>query len=500
MSHRRRILLGALFHETHSFVDEITGLADFTIRQGEELLQRRGDGSTVDGFLEVAVAEGWEVVPTVDYTALPAGMVDHAVFARFLAEFDAGLKAVLASGGLDGIWLALHGAMVTTECLDPEGTLLAHIRKVPGCETLPVFGVFDLHANFTAAMALNANALVAYRENPHTDARDSAVRSARLLARALNESELPLMLSCNAPVMWPPTGTGTADRPMRDLEALARRIEEENPAIWVANVVGGYSFSDVPEAGVAFAVVFTGPEVIARNALDRLVQTATELREFGLPAEWDIDQAIAEIQRSPGGPYLVVESADNIGGGAPGDGTSALRAFLRHGVENCAVAIADPAAAAAMAGAEPGEVRRLSIGGKGSAIAEGPVEIDAVFISASEGEFALEDRNSHLAASQGSRFSMGPSVVVTAGGVTILLTSRKTPPFDLGQLRSQGMEPETLKAIGVKAAVAHRRAYDKIAKGSFTVATPGPCTSRIETLPFKRLRPCVFPISDGTSR
>jgi microcystin degradation protein MlrC len=305
------------------------------------------------------------------------------------------------------------------------------------------------------------------------------------------------MLSCNAPVMWPPTGTGTADRPMQDLEALARRIEQENPAIWVANVVGGYSFSDVPEAGVAFAVAFTGPEAPALEALARLSAMATELRELGLPAEWDIDQAIAEILRSPGGPYIVVEPADNIGGGAPGDGTSVLRAFLRHGVENCAVVIADPAAVAAMAGATPGEVRWLSIGGKGSAIADGPVEIEVAFVSASDGAFALEDLNSHLAASQGSRFSMGPSVVVVkADGVTILLTSRKTPPFDLGQLRSQGIEPEMLKAIGVKAAVAHRRAYDKIARGSFTVATPGPCTSRIQTLPFKRLRPAVFPIDD----
>jgi hypothetical protein len=30
-----RILLAGLFHETHSFVDEITGLADFTIRRGD---------------------------------------------------------------------------------------------------------------------------------------------------------------------------------------------------------------------------------------------------------------------------------------------------------------------------------------------------------------------------------------------------------------------------------------------------------------------------------
>jgi microcystin degradation protein MlrC len=62
-------------------------------------------------------------------------------------------------------------------------------------------------------------------------------------------------------------------------------------------------------------------------------------------------------------------------------------------------------------------------------------------------------------------------------------------------LRSQGIVPEQQRAIGVKAAVAHRRAYDKIAVASFTVSTPGPCTSAITTLPYRRLRPAVFPIS-----
>ena len=49
-----RILLAGLFHETHTFVDEITGLDEFTINRGDAVIARRGDGSTVDGFLEVA--------------------------------------------------------------------------------------------------------------------------------------------------------------------------------------------------------------------------------------------------------------------------------------------------------------------------------------------------------------------------------------------------------------------------------------------------------------
>ena len=190
----------------------------------------------------------------------------------------------------------------------------------------------------------------------------------------------------------------------------------------------------------------------------------------------------------------MVEPADNIGGGAPGDDTAVLRGFLSHGIRNAAVAIADAAAVTALAGAVPGETRRISIGGKGSRLGAGPLDAEVTFVSRSDGKFDLEDRNSHLAAMQGVHYDMGPSAVVTLEGVTILINSRKTPPFDLAQFRSQGIVPEKLFAIGVKAAVAHRRAYNPIAAGSYTVKTAGPCTSAIETLPYRNLRHPVFPI------
>jgi microcystin degradation protein MlrC len=137
----------------------------------------------------------------------------------------------------------------------------------------------------------------------------------------------------------------------------------------------------------------------------------------------------------------------------------------------------------------------LSIGGKGSALDEGPIEVDATFVSRSDGRFTVEDRNSHFVAAQGVNIEMGPSAVVTVGeGVTILLTSRKTAPNDLGQFRSQGIIPENLSFIGVKAAVAHRRAYDRIAAASYTVTTPGPCTSDLTQLPYRRVRRPVFPL------
>ena len=59
----KRILLAGLYHETNTFVAETTGLDRFSTRRGAALLACAGDGSPIDGFLEVAAEEGWTVVP-----------------------------------------------------------------------------------------------------------------------------------------------------------------------------------------------------------------------------------------------------------------------------------------------------------------------------------------------------------------------------------------------------------------------------------------------------
>jgi microcystin degradation protein MlrC len=196
------------------------------------------------------------------------------------------------------------------------------------------------------------------------------------------------------------------------------------------------------------------------------------------------------------GPVILVEPSDNIGGGAPGDGTAILRALVEAGTENAAVAINDPVAAARLAGVLPGEQISLAIGGRENRMAGPPLQLDVELVSTSDGRFDLEDRQSHLASMCGTRVEMGPTAVVRHREITILVTSRKTPPFDLGQWRSQGIDPEKLGVIAVKAAVAHRRAYDKIAAASYTVDTPGPCSSNLRAFPFRKVKRPVYPLDD----
>jgi microcystin degradation protein MlrC len=490
----RRILLAGLFHETHTFLEEITGAADFRTRAGADLLARRGDASTIDGFLEVAERHGWTVIPALESQATPSGTIDHAVFEHFWKDLEAVARPALAEG-LDGIWLALHGAMVTTGTDDAEGELLKRIRALPGAADLPLFAVFDLHANFTPAMAALADGLVGYRENPHSDARDAAVLSAELLARSLATGTRPRMASRNFPVLWPPTGTGTADEPMRSLSALARRIEREDARVWAISIVGGYSFADTWHTGVAACVITdAAPDAMAPH-LDALEAIAVGQRERGVPAEWDLEAAIDDgIARPPSdGPVILVEPADNIGGGAPGDCTSILRSFVRRGLRKAAVVMADAAAVQALAGCRSGETITIRLGGS-SRLDPGPFELPVTFVSRSDGKFRLEDSRSHMAAAAGVNIDMGPCATVQAGGTAILITTRKTAPFDLGQLRSQGIVPEELAFVGVKAAVAHRRAYDRLKGRSYWVRTPGPCPSDLTTLPYRKIRRPIFPL------
>ena len=487
-----RIFLAGIFHETHSFTDDRTGIESFTIHRGQALLERIGDGSQVDGFLTTARREGWEIIPAATYLCGASGMVDHAVFEAFWDEVKPVLLSALEQG-LDGIFLSLHGAMVTTELEDPDGELLARIRALPGAAALPIFGVYDLHATLTQAMGALSDGLVCYRQCPHDDTYDSAVRAAELLARCLKTGVRPRQHVLVTPIVWPPTGTGTRDGPMAALEAAARRMEQEVPGVLAMNVVGGYSFADVRDAGVAFGIITEGDDAAALAALEELAALAWEMREGGVPKEYDLDDVLRDFQPSGEGPMLLVEPADNIGGGAPGDCTDVMRALLKYDVPGAAVVIADAAAVAALQPVAIGGRATLAIGGKGSRLDLGPVSLEVELVSRSDGRFELEDLKSQIVV-LGRMIDMGPSAVVRHRGLTILLTSRRLAPMDLGQWRSQGIDPETLSVIGVKAAVGHRRAYDKIASSSYTVRTRGPCTSDLTMLPYKNIRRPVFPL------
>jgi len=490
MAPKFRILVAGLYHETNTFVP---GEAeDFLIRRGDELLAIRGDASPLGAILAEAPLWNCELLVAVDGRAKPGPPVPESELQRFFSIFE---EEACRVGHFDAIFLVLHGAMATRLDPDVEGTFLRRIRQLPALSRLPIYGVLDLHANFTAPMALYSTALLSYRENPHTDAASTALRAFKLMRETLESKRSLSTYQQHARLLWPPAGTATAAEPMKNLEAIAR--EEECRGIVAVNVFAGFAHADVPDAGVSFSVVFD-PHVATQEQVEacckRLTDCATSLHEHAFPDEWDIDEAILDAEAKGCFPACLVEASDNIGGGGPGDGTAVLRALLRHRAKSSGVVLCDPESIAALDCMAIGALCKLEIGGRRHPDDSGPLRIQGRILHRSNGRFKLEDPYSHAASSSGLNISMGPSVLLDVEDIFVLLTSRRTAPSDLGQWRSQGVDPEKFRFIGIKAAVAYRRAYEAIAIAHYPIRIPGPCSSDLRSLNYKNIRRPIAPL------
>lgn len=94
---KRRVLLAGLCHQTNTFVAGRTGLGDFEVRRGEEILQTARP--QVAGVLETAGSRGWEILPVLDVSAMPGPTVADSVVDLFWAEFEA-----VADAGCTVLW------------------------------------------------------------------------------------------------------------------------------------------------------------------------------------------------------------------------------------------------------------------------------------------------------------------------------------------------------------------------------------------------------------
>lgn len=490
---KRRVLLAGLCHQTNTFVVGKTGLGDFEVRRGGEILQNAR--LQVRGVLEVARGRGWEILPVVDMGAVPGPTVADSVVDLFWAEFEAVADAA-ADEGVDGVFLVLHGAMVSESLHDVEGEILRRIRGIEHLADVPICGVFDLHANFTEAMARQSDGLISYRTNPPTDAKEAARDAALILDGLMEAEQRPVTVLEHPPIMWIPRMTATDSGPMLKLEERAREIEDDSPDILAVNVLAGFPYADVPEAGLCFSAVTNGNLELSRAILRELNVIASSLRSTESQSVVTPEEAMFRLEEHREGPVLLVEPSDDVGAGAPGDSTHILRVLVEHGVQGAGVIIQDAEAVRSLQGALPGERCELVIGGKSGEPGAEPLNLEVELVSTSDGRFVVEDRQSLLATMLGEEIDMGSCAVIRHEGVTVLLTSHRTPPFDLGQWRSQGVDPEELFVIGIKASVEHKRAYDPIAVACYTVDLPGPCPLELSRLPYERVSRPIYPVDE----
>lgn len=90
----------------------------------------------------------------------------------------------------------------------------------------------------------------------------------------------------------------------------------------------------------------------------------------------------------------------------------------------------------------------------------------------------------------------GPTVVLDAGGVEIILISEHQEPWDLNALMSVGIDPWSKHYIILKSRVHWRAGYGDLARHVIECAGLGVCTSDYSQLKFQNVRRPIYPLDD----
>lgn len=486
--------MGGIIHETHSFTGARTTLAHFkrqALYYGDDMLKAmRATRSGLGGMIQQAESFGWTLIPTAYAAPLPGGLVTDNAYRTVLAGL---LERLSVAMPVDGVLLVLHGAMVTETHLDPESHILEQVRQVVGPAT-PIVVELDMHGNISPRTVQLADVLVAFDTNPHLDPHDRGIEAALILNRLLKREIRPTAAHVPLPILLPPQLTGTADLPLRAVHERVAALEAD-PEVICISVMAGFAYADTPFTGSSLIVTTNNQPALARHYAHELAQLLDQ-RRVTLPEFLPPHEAVAQALARPGGPIILVDSADNIGGGTPGDGTGALQAMLAHNVQEGVIVLADPQAVAACWAAGEGAEISLAVGGKTDRWHGQPVAVTGLVRALSDGTFECELPDNHFASFYGSTIHMGRTAWLRVGGVNIILTERKTPPFDLAQLRSVGLAPEAQKMIVVKSAVAYQAAYLPIAAGVIEMDTAGLCTANLARFPYKHIRRPIFPLDE----
>ena len=470
-----RIAVGGIMHESNTFSKDETSLKDFAgrlISRGDEIIAEFATSAhEVGGYIEGGEKFGLELVPTIVANAMPAGPVTDCALDTLTDELIDRLKKAQP---LDGLLLALHGAMVVESHADGDAEVLRRLRKALGDE-LPIVVTHDAHANVAEEEIELSTALVTYKEVPHIDQRQRGLQAAEIMSRIVRGDVKPVQAIHKPPLLYNILYHNTKREPMLPLVEEARRLERTHPKILAVSVPVGYQYADVPQMGPSVVVVTDNDPELAEREAKRLGEMMWQHRHV---MQLDLPDAAEGVRRAIAGseaPVVLVEMGDNIGGGSTGDSTFILGELLKQGAKGYVSEMYDPEAVQKAVAAGIGGAFDSLVGGRIDNMHGNPVRIRGEVKLIYDGQYV------ERAVRHGGRryLDQGLTAVIHVERSTedlpniVLLNSKRHTPFSLGQLTSAGIDPTRQKILVVKAAVAFRAAYEPIAARIIEVDTGG---------------------------
>ncbi|RWX18869.1 M81 family peptidase [Rhizobium leguminosarum] len=417
-----RIAVGGIHIECSTYNPVLNEEKDFRVLRGEALL-----ASPYFAFLRDYDAE---FLPTIHARAIAGGPVSRATYEAFKGEFLERLKPMLP---LDGLYLAMHGAMYVEGMEDAEGDWISSARALVG-KDCTVSASYDLHGNVTQRIIDALDIYSTYRTAPHIDVEETMRRSVSMLVKSLKTGERPIVLWAPIPVVLPGERTSTVDEAAKSLYDMLPGIDAID-GVWDASLMVGYVWADEPRATAAAIMTGTDRTVLEHEA-KRLARAYWDAREdfvFGCETG-TLEECVERAIASPTAPVVLAESGDNPTGGGVGDRADVLAELIARGATGVVFAgIADKAATEACYAAGIGTELELSVGASLDTKGSKPVH----------GRFTVKFL--HETSDPSDR-----QAVVSVSGIDLVLSAKRRPYHNIVDFTRLGLDPHQASIIVVK--------------------------------------------------
>lgn len=476
------LFFSSLVTETSSFTNLPTTFADYapSLLRGADCLHDAAGAPRpgIAPLLRFAEARGWQVAAGITCHSSVGAPTLHRDYVRLRDELLEAARAACPNA----VALMLHGAMMSGECEDCEGDILARLRAIVGPD-VPVVAVLDPHAHLTGAMVENADALVFMKEYPHTDGAERLEEALAIAARMLDEGlrPCPAVVDCRLLGFFP-----TDAEPMRGFVDALHAIEAR-PGLLSVSFVHGFPWGDMPETGAKVLAYAESDPALAAVVAEEIAAAVRAISDRTMPAMLSLEEAVA-LARQPGSrPLVLADVADNPGGGAPSDSTFLLRALIEAGAENAAIGLLyDPEAVRICHQVGEGARLLLRVGGKTGPASGDPVDLFAEVMGL---RTAAEMRIGEAA-----RFPMGDTAWVRAHGIDVVLCSIRVQLYHPDGFAHIGIDPAARDVLVVKSTNHFRAFFGELAGAIHLVATPGAIDFDFRRLPYRRLTRPVYPL------
>ncbi len=465
-----RIAVGGIHTECSTYSRIRSEAADFQVLSGDEIIH--------DPYFQFLPEFDATFLPCFYARAVPGGPVLRSTYDLFKAEF---LQRLENAKPLDGLYLAMHGAVFVEGMQDAEGDWITAARQVVGEDCL-ISASYDLHGNLSERIIDNLDMLSAYRTAPHIDVAETMARACRLLVNSLVSKVRPTLVWVPIPVLMPGERSSTVDEPAKSLYARLPAMDGE-PGVLDASLLVGYVWADEPRATASAVLTGSDPAVLTKHA-EHLAQQYWDVRDqfqFGVPVG-TIAQCLDWTEETRTEPVILADSGDNPTGGGVGDRAEVLAHLLQREFKRALVAgIADAHATAACFHAGAGSTIKLSIGGTLDPVGSNPVNVEAEVVFLLDGA-THRDRQA----------------VVQTAGITIVLTASRRPFHYVEDFTRLHLDPLQFKLLAVKSGYLSPE-LASIANPNFMALSEGAINQDIEGLPANVFRPPTFPFDRNFS-